>query len=486
MPARKNSPVCVIISALLVACSGQPSFGVPSDEWPRFRGPHGSGISDTTGVPVELGPADNLIWKADCGSGFSSPIVVSKHLFYTSFRDTERLVHCLDASTGKEHWSRSIPRLRNEPATPPSGPANPTPVADDSNVYVFFPDAGVACFSHAGDERWRIDAGPFQSFHGVSSSLILIDGLVVLLVDQVENSFMAAYDTRDGKPAWKIKRDDATLGGYSTPATRRSSEANPLQGATTELVVAGPTTVAAFNPADGKRVWSLAGYTNAPISTPVIDRNRVFVCEPSFSENPFKFEMLLPFDTNKDGKVSLDELKSQPQLYRTARRVDEHSGNSDGVVEPAELEKAFAGFVGGGGLVAIELDTDGGQTKPRVLWTYRRLVPHIASLLLYGESLFFINEGGILTSLDPETGKISKQARLGHGSGYYASPVAAEGRIYLIDVDGKLAVVSAEPQWKVLFTSDFGESCRSTPAIAHGRIYVRTETKLYCFGKKSL
>ncbi|HMC11030.1 MAG TPA: hypothetical protein VKH44_07060, partial [Pirellulaceae bacterium] len=168
---------------------------------------------------------------------------------------------------------------------------------------------------------------------------------------------------------------------------------------------------------------------------------------------------------------------------RTAKWVDEHSGNGDGIVEPAELDKAFAGFIGGGGLVAIQLDQVDGQTKPRVLWTYRKLVPNIASILVYRDVLFFINQGGILTSMDPATGEIHKRARLKHGSGYYASPVAAEGRIYLLDVEGKVAVVSAEPEWDLLSASDLGENCHATPAIANGRLYVRTAKTLYCFGK---
>lgn len=485
----KPLTVCLATAALLVVSAGQPAFAVPDNTWSRFRGPDGSGISESSGVPAELGPEQNVIWKADCEPGSSSPIVFENRLFYTSFRGDERFVYCLDAATGAEHWSKSLAKLRNEAATPPAGPANSTPVADPSSVYVFFPDAGLACFSHAGDERWRIDAGPFKSFHGVSSSLVVSGGLVVLLVDQVEDSFMAAYDCRDGKPVWRIKRDDATLGGYSTPSTRQTApgnqttDGNQTGEGSLELVVSGPTEVAGFNPADGKRLWSLAGYTNAPILTPVISGDRVFLCEPSFTENPFKFEMLLPFDKNKDGKVSLDELKAQVQLYRTAKRVDESSGNGDGIIEPAELDKAFSGFIGGGGLIAIQLDQVDGQTKPRVLWTYRKAVPNIASVLVYRDVLFFINQGGILTSMDPATGEIIKRARLKHGSGYYASPVAADGRIYLIDVEGKLSVVSAEPEWNLLSTSDFGENCHATPAIASGRIYLRTVKSLYCFGK---
>lgn len=488
MQACKLFPIWIAATLFAVGAREQGS-AAPTDNWSRFRGPNGAGIAETMGVPAEIGPQQNVLWKVECGAGFSSPIVVENRLFYTSFRGDERFVHCVDVANGKEHWSKSLPKLRNEAATPPAGPANPTPVADEASVYVFFPDAGLACFSHAGDERWKLDPGPFQSFHGVSSSLIIEGGLIVLLVDQVADSFMAAYDVRDGKQVWKIKRDDATLGGYSTPSIRVSKQTQAVAGkqptgTATELVVSGPTEVAAFDPHDGKLLWSLPGYTNAPILTPIVAGNRIFVCEPSFSENPFKFEMLLPFDKNKDGKVSLDELKPQVQLYRTAKLVDERSGNGDGIVEPAELERAFAGFVGGGGLVAIELDTVDGAIRPRVLWTYRKLVPNIASILLYRDILFFINQGGILTSMDPASGEIIKRARLNHGSGYYASPVAAEGRIYLIDTDGKLAVVSAEAEWNVLHTSDFGESCHATPAIAGGRIYVRTGKTLYCFGKQ--
>jgi outer membrane protein assembly factor BamB len=299
----------------------------------------------------------------------------------------------------------------------------------------------------------------------------------VLLVDQVQGSFMVAYDVRTGIESWKVSREDGALGGYSTPATRMSAAGR------IELVVSGPVDAAGFDPVDGTRNWSVDGVTNSPVSVPLVSANRVFLCEPSFTENPFKMDVLLPFDKDKNGKVSLDELKSSIQLTRVARRVDERWGNGDGVVEAAELEMAFQGFVGGGGLVAIELDAAAGATKPRVLWSYRKQVPHIASLLLYNDILYFVNQGGILTSMDPASGEVLKRARVGHGSAYYASPVAADGKLYLIDAEGKLAVVSAEADWKVVATGDLGESCLATPAIVDGRIYVRTQRKLYCFGK---
>lgn len=466
-----------ILTSLIAVASSSAALAVPGQGWLRFRGPHGSGISEEDGLPSELNTEKNLHWKSESGTGFSSPTVVDRRLFLTSHRDDDRLLHCLDATTGASLWTKSFPKLRREIATPPSGPATPTTVADEFHVYAFFPDTGVVCCSHTGDERWRVDPGPFHSFHGVSSSLVVVEGKLVLLVDQLQDSFMVAYDCRTGGQAWKINRDDGALGGYSTPSTRQTIEGK------TELVVTGPFEVAAFDPATGTRNWSLEGVTAAPISAPVVSGNKLFLCEPSFTENPFKIDVLLPFDKDKDGKVSLEELKPSLQYSRVAKRVDERWGNGDGIVEADELEKAFQSFIGGGGLVAIQLESTAGVTKPRILWTYRKVVPPIASVLHYRNVLFFINQGGILTSMNPETGEILKRARLGHGSGYYASPVAADGKLYLVDTDGQLAVVSAEAEWKVLSTGSLGESCHATPAIANRCIYIRSQQSLYCFGQ---
>jgi hypothetical protein len=117
-----------------------------------------------------------------------------------------------------------------------------------------------------------------------------------------------------------------------------------------------------------------------------------------------------------------------------------------------------------------------------VKWTYKKSVPQIPSLLVYDDVLFFISDGGILTSVDPESGEILKRGRLNHGSKYYASPVAAGGRLMVVDTEGKVAVVSAKAEWEVLGTSDLGEKCYATPAIAGGFVFVRSEKSLFCFG----
>jgi outer membrane protein assembly factor BamB len=462
-----------MLATLLLAAAG--TIPLAADDWPRFRGPSGAGIAAAAALPSELNPETNLRWKVASGKGASSPVIVGSRVFLTAFEGDDRLVKCFDANSGAVLWEQSIHAERTEVATAPGGAANPTPAADESSVYVFFPDLGLRCFTHDGQPRWQVALGPFYSFHGVTASLVLAEAKVIVLVDQLQDSFLAAFDCQTGAEVWKVARHDGPIGGYSTPATRLTAAGK------TELVVSGPLEVVGYDAATGNRTWSIDGVTNAPISVPVVGDSQVFVCEPSFSQNPFKIDSLLVHDKNKDGELSLEELESQVPLYRIAKRIDQGWGNGDGKVSAEELEKAFRSFVGGGGLAAIELAHSNGTTAAQASWTYRKSVPQIPSLLFFNRVLFFINDGGILTSLDPTSGKILKQARLNHGAKFYASPVAAAGKLLLIDTEGKIAIATAEADWKIVSTTQLDQRCYTTPAIAAGSVYIRGETDLFCF-----
>jgi outer membrane protein assembly factor BamB len=464
------------VSLLMFAATVQLVVVGRGNDWPRFRGPDGTGISKSVGVPTELSAETNLLWKVESLSGSSSPVIMGEQLFLTAFRGDERLVRCLDAGTGDMLWERSVRRAREEQATPPCGPATPTAVVDDANVYAFFPDFGLVCCSQEGEERWRVPLGPFHSFHGVSSSPVVAAGRVFVLVDQCEDSFLAAYDAATGGEVWKVARPNGPIGGYSTPTVRKTA------GGKAELVVPGTREVAGYDVESGRVNWSVGGVSNAPISVPVVSGNDVFVCEPSFTDNPFKWDVMLDHDRDKDGTLALGELQSMLPLYRMAKQVDEQQGNGDGKLEAAELDGAFRSFVGGGGLAALAIDESAKRANARVRWTYRKTVPQVPSVLLYRGLLWAVNDGGILISFDPESGEIVKRDRLGHGSRFYASPVAADGRIFLIDTDGKIAIVEAGKDWKVASTSELGEGCYATPAISGGRMYVRGESNLFCFG----
>ena len=136
------------------------------------------------------------------------------------------------------------------------------------------------------------------------------------------------------------------------------------------------------------------------------------------------------------------------------------------------------------GLLAIKLGGRGDMTDTAVRWRYQRPVPQVPSTLLYQGTLFMVNDSGILTSFDPATGAVLKQGRLkGAIDKYFASPVGADGKVFLVSQDGTVSVVSAKGEWEILSVTALGDEVFATPAIADGRIYLRTKSLLYAFGK---
>jgi outer membrane protein assembly factor BamB len=136
------------------------------------------------------------------------------------------------------------------------------------------------------------------------------------------------------------------------------------------------------------------------------------------------------------------------------------------------------------GLLAIKLGGQGDQTATAIRWRYQKPVPQVPSTLLYKGVLYMINDSGILISFDPTTGNVIKQGRL-HGAidKYFSSPVAADDKVFLIGEGGAVSVLKAAGDWEVLAVNELDDETFATPAIADGRIYIRTRSALYCFGK---
>ena len=135
---------------------------------------------------------------------------------------------------------------------------------------------------------------------------------------------------------------------------------------------------------------------------------------------------------------------------------------------------------------AYRLGGQGDVTESHLLWKNSRFLPNVPSPLYYRGVLYTLKEGGIFTSYDVKTGEVVKQARLQGALGaYYSSPVAADGKIYAISEEGKASVITAGSQWEMLRVNDLADGCKGTPAIAEGRMYVRTYSTLYCFAKKN-
>ena len=136
-----------------------------------------------------------------------------------------------------------------------------------------------------------------------------------------------------------------------------------------------------------------------------------------------------------------------------------------------------------GGLVRTRLNGKGDVTQSNIAWRYTKGLSYLAGALLYNDVLYVIRDGGILSTFNPQTGALLRQERLKDAIGdYYASPVASDGKIYVVNREGKVTVIRAGADWEPLSTSDLAEQVIAAPAIADSRIYIRTETTLYCFG----
>jgi outer membrane protein assembly factor BamB len=487
--------ILTLFGALL--CAGQATAN--DNEWSRFRGPNGSGVSGATNLPVEFGPEKGVVWKTSLPPGHSSPVLARTRIYITAHTlidaknkaDYRLFVIALDRKTGKELWRREIPRAHKGRLENVNGPASASPVTDGENVYAFFQDFGLIAFDSNGREKWRAPLGPFNIFYGYGASPILVDDKLILPVDQDLGAYLLAVDKNTGKVKWKIDRPEI-ISGYSTPTIYQTKE-GPKQ-----LIIPESFQLSAYSVADGRRVWWVRGLACEMKSVVSYDNEYLYVNGWGFPQNqpgqqlptvPFA-EGLARYDVDKDGVIAKSELE----------KVDRASGDKIGFM----LKVAFEAFdldrdqklnakdwevfrsmmASENGLLAIKLGGEGDMTEKAVRWKYQRPVPQVPSTLLYQGTLFMVNDSGILISFDPATGNVIKQGRLkGAIDKYFASPVGADGKVYLASQDGTVSVVKAAGEWDVLAVNSLGDEVFATPAIADGKIYVRTKSALYCFGK---
>ena len=443
-------------------------FTILAEDWSRFRGPNGSGVSPDAGFPTEFSKA---VWRTSVRPGKSSPVLSRRHIFLTAFENGKLFTQCFDRVTGKLLWERSVDRPREEDVNPLNHPAAITPVTDGENVYVFFKDFGLISYDAAGALRWKVPLGPFANLMGLGASPILAGNAVVLLADQMDNSYIAAFDRRNGEIRWKIAREEAE--SWGTPLLY-----NP-PGAAPQILTASRGQFGAHLVENGKRTFSQQGVSPTILASPILAQDTVFVFGyGAESVTPFSAR-LAKYDKNQDGQLSPDEYGSDAVLVGLGK----YAGNRDLIVTQEKWD-AFQRRAGGiSRLMALRLERDGNSIHARELWRYdKSFVGVIPCPILYNGVLFVVKNGGILTSFDPDTGAVLKTARIpGAIGGYSASPVAADGKLFIASEDGKVAIVRAARDWELITLNDLGEPCHATPALSDGRIYLRTAEALYCF-----
>ena len=198
-------------------------------------------------------------------------------------------------------------------------------------------------------------------------------------------------------------------------------------------------------------------------------------------------EGLSRYDKNGDKMIAKTEISGTEKIDRMlAAAFEAFDLNRDEKLDDKDWEVFRAMMAAENGLLAIKMGGEGDQTANAIRWKYQKPVPQVPSTLLYKGVLYMINDSGILLSFDPATGNVIKQGRL-HGAidKYFSSPVAADDKVYLIGEGGAVSVLKAAGEWEVLAVNELDDECFATPAIADGRIYIRTRSALYCFGKVS-
>ena len=471
---------CMLVTAPIVRSAGP-------DDWSRFRGPNGTGVSSSTGLPTEFGPQKNVVWKTAVPAGHSSPVLTSTQIFLTAYEGDSLLVLSYDRATGRERWRREVRRTGKGHLDGLNSPASPSPVTDGERVYTFFQDAGLTAFTTAGRELWHVALGPFNISYGFGASPIVVDGTVLLAVDQNIGSYLLAVDARTGKTRYRIDRP-GVISGYSTPTVYR-----PARGPT-QILVPESFQLSAYAVADGRRLWWVRGLACEMKSVLSIQGDVAYVNGWGFPQNqagsqvptvPFA-DGLAKYDANKDGRIAADEITGTAPMDRMlSPKVGFPAFDLDGngSLDASEWEVFRAMLASENGLLAIALGGEGDMTAGAVKWRYQRPVPQVPSTLLYEGVLFMVNDSGILIAFDPATGAVLKQGRLkGAMDKYFASPVGADGKVFLVSQDGTVSVVDAKGTWDIVSVSALDDEVYATPAIADGRIYVRTRSMLYAFG----
>jgi outer membrane protein assembly factor BamB len=460
---------------------------VSGEEWSQFRGPNGTGVSATTGLPETFGPSKNVVWKTALPSGHSSPVLTNNRIFVTAHDKDKLFVISLDRATGKIVWQKEVPRRQTGRLQNVNGPASPSPVTDGSNVYVFFQDFGMVSFDANGKERWKLPLGPFNMFYGFGASPILVDDKVILPVDQdYPSSYLIAVDKNTGRIRWKVERP-VVISGYSTPIVYQ-----PKQGPK-QVVVPESFQLSAYSVADGKRVWWVRGLACEMKSIASQDGEYLYINGWGFPQNqpgqqiptiPFD-EALARYDKDKDGEITKAEAVGDTKMDKILKAAFEaFDMNRNDKLDAKDWEVFRAMMSAENGLLAIKMGGQGDQTATAIRWRYTKPVPQVPSTLLYKGVLYMINDSGILLSFDPATGNVLKQGRL-HGAidKYFSSPVAADDKVFLIGQGGQVSVLKAAGDWEVLAVNELDDECFATPAIADGHIYIRTRSALYAFGK---
>jgi outer membrane protein assembly factor BamB len=470
---EKAAARVVVFAALAITAVMATAVDTCASDWTRFRGPDGGGVGDVAkggglALPLEMRPDAGYIWKRATPPGKSSPVLAGPRLFFTAHEPGRLLTIALDRESGDTLWTREIRPTHSDKRNALNDGAVPTPVTDGHSVYVFFADFGLAAYTVDGRELWRRPLGPFNSPQGIASSPLLIDGTLVLLIEQFEDGAVVGVHAATGEPRWSVPRPASIGGSSATPVAYRTPEGEM------QAVVASPFELAAYDPKTGEKLWRVGGLAHQPKSSPFVAGEFILIgVQGDSARGNLKSweETVRDLDSDGSGAIEGPEIRGAIADY-----------DRDGIFGRADHDRWFAEKSPPSQLMAVLPRGRGDLTSQAIVWSIDRGVPRVTTPLAYNGVVYMVRNGGILGALDLATGQEYKTARLsGAIDEYFASPVAAGGRILTISRSCKLTWIQAGADWETLKVNGLGAECFATPALGHDGIFVRTSGAMYRF-----
>lgn len=402
----------------LAACDS-----VQAENWMRFRGPTGQGLSNETNLPVTWSATESVKWKTSLpGKGWSSPIVFEDQIFLTASTEegVSCQVICLNRKDGSVNWTTEVHRQKPGPMRKQNSYATPTPVTDGKHVYSVFYDGTIIAVDFSGKIVWKNSEIDFFSLHGLGASPIVANGQVIMPFDgssrdetQIgwkvpwEKAVVLSVDAEDGTVRWKGQRGKSRV-GHVTPI---------LVDNNSQVISAGGDRVQGFDLDSGNRIWSIYSQGEGVTPSPVVGNGLLYT--------------------------------------------------SSGFEAPT--------------LRAIRLGGKGDVTSTHIAWEQKSGVAALSSLLYIEPHLYSISRDNILHCLEAASGEIVWRQRL--DGTYSASPVYADGRIYLLSAEGETLVLRPGAKYEEIATNDLGETCYASMAVSQGNFFIRSAQHLYCIEK---
>jgi outer membrane protein assembly factor BamB len=398
-----------------------------SAQWPQFRGPSGQGTSHAKGLPLKWGESENVAWKTPIhGRAWSSPVVLDGQIWLTTATEDgkELSAICVDAITGRiVHDLKLFHVAEPQFAHKFNSYGSPTPVLEPGRAYVTFGSPGTACLdAKTGRKIWERTDFVCNHFRGAGSSPVIFGDLLMMNFDGSDYQYDVALDKNTGRSVWKTDRsiDFKDIGSDGKPEADgdwRKAFSTPrviLHDGRPVLVSLGSKALYGYDPQTGKELWRVENRAcHSGSVTPLYGHGLVFAC--------------------------------------------------------MGLAK--------GELWAIKPDGAGHVSDTHVAWKVKRGVPNKPSPVLVGDSIYMMDDTGVMSCLDAKSGEEVWRQRT--GGNYSASPVYADGRIYFVSEEGKCTVVAASRQFKLLAENQLDDGFMSSPAVVDGALILRTRTHLY-------